>query len=268
MLLHGRGADEHDLYPLLDVLDPGAAASRGDAWRAAPPPARRAHWYALGGIPTPDPETFLSTAPRARRLPRRTAGAVRARRARRVLAGHGDDVGHRPRPRAAATGRCPRPVRLPPRVPGYPLDPGRLAGVPVAVAHGTLDPVIPAHFGARLRRRSPRRASTSFASSRTSRTWSTRRGSSRFATWSPAPHASSRRSVGFRNAARGRRARRAPHPSRRLRRLGHHVEPRPRAGDRAPGEGLLGVRQARHRLRPARRHRTSTRSTRSTTGPS
>ncbi len=35
-----------------------------------------------------------------------------------------------------------------PRVPGYPLDPGRLAGVPVAVAHGTLDPVISARFGA------------------------------------------------------------------------------------------------------------------------
>jgi phospholipase/carboxylesterase len=35
-----------------------------------------------------------------------------------------------------------------PRVPGYPLDPGKLAGVPVAVAHGTLDPVIPFRFGA------------------------------------------------------------------------------------------------------------------------
>ena len=35
-----------------------------------------------------------------------------------------------------------------PRVPGYPLDPARLAGIPVAVAHGTLDPVIPFRFGA------------------------------------------------------------------------------------------------------------------------
>ena len=35
-----------------------------------------------------------------------------------------------------------------PRVEGYTLDPARLAGVPVAVAHGALDPVIPARFGA------------------------------------------------------------------------------------------------------------------------
>jgi phospholipase/carboxylesterase len=35
-----------------------------------------------------------------------------------------------------------------PRVPGYALDPGKLAGVPVAIAHGTLDPVIPFRFGA------------------------------------------------------------------------------------------------------------------------
>ena len=34
-----------------------------------------------------------------------------------------------------------------PRVDGWPLSPERLVGVPVAVAHGTLDPVIPARFG-------------------------------------------------------------------------------------------------------------------------
>ena len=49
------------------------------------------------------------------------------------------------------------------------------------------------------------------------------------------------------------RPRRAAHPPRRLRPLRHPLEPRPRAGHRAPGEGLLGLRPARHRLRPARR---------------
>jgi phospholipase/carboxylesterase len=34
-----------------------------------------------------------------------------------------------------------------PRVDGWPLEPERLAGVPVAVAHGSLDPVIPVGFG-------------------------------------------------------------------------------------------------------------------------
>ena len=67
---------------------------------------------------------------------------------------------------------------------------------------------------------------------------------------------------------RGRGPRRAPHPPRRLGRLRHPLEPRARAGDRAPGQGLLGVRRARHRLRPARRRRASTSSTGSTTGRS
>ena len=49
-----------------------------------------------------------------------------------------------------------------------------------------------------------------------------------------------------------RGSRRAAHPSRRLGRLRHPLVARARAGDRAPGQGLLGVRRARHRLRPAR----------------
>ena len=35
VLLHGRGADEHDLFPLLDALDPRAAAARDHAARPA-----------------------------------------------------------------------------------------------------------------------------------------------------------------------------------------------------------------------------------------
>ena len=58
VLLHGRGADEHDLYPLLDALDPQRRL-RGLTPRGplALPPGGR-HWYRLGGIPTPEPETF------------------------------------------------------------------------------------------------------------------------------------------------------------------------------------------------------------------
>ncbi len=50
-------------------------------------------------------------------------------------------------------------------------------------------------------------------------------------------------------------SRRAAHPPRRLGRLRDSLEPRARAGDRAAGEGLLGVRPPGHRLRPARRRR-------------
>ena len=49
------------------------------------------------------------------------------------------------------------------------------------------------------------------------------------------------------------RPRRAPHASRRLGLVRHPVDARARAGHRAPGQGLLGLRPARHGQRPARR---------------
>jgi phospholipase/carboxylesterase len=58
VLLHGRGADEYDLVPLLDELDlerrlvgvtPGAPLQLGAAGR---------HWYVVREVGRPDRETF------------------------------------------------------------------------------------------------------------------------------------------------------------------------------------------------------------------
>jgi phospholipase/carboxylesterase len=61
VLLHGRGADEHDLFPLLDVFDPEqrllGVTPRGPL--SLPPGG--AHWYAVREIGYPDPGTFLPT---------------------------------------------------------------------------------------------------------------------------------------------------------------------------------------------------------------
>jgi phospholipase/carboxylesterase len=61
VLFHGRGADEHDLAPLLDVLDPErrfvGITPRGPL--SLPPGG--AHWYAVREIGYPDPSTFLPT---------------------------------------------------------------------------------------------------------------------------------------------------------------------------------------------------------------
>ena len=61
MLFHGRGADELDLLPLFDVLDPDrrllGVAPRGPL--SLPPGG--AHWYALWRIGYPDPATFAAT---------------------------------------------------------------------------------------------------------------------------------------------------------------------------------------------------------------
>ena len=61
VLFHGRGADEDDLFPLLDVLDPErrllGITPRGPL--SLPPGG--AHWYSVREIGFPEPETFLAT---------------------------------------------------------------------------------------------------------------------------------------------------------------------------------------------------------------
>jgi phospholipase/carboxylesterase len=61
VLFHGRGASEHDLFPLLDALDPErrllGIAPRGPL--SLPPGG--AHWYIVREIGYPDPETFMSS---------------------------------------------------------------------------------------------------------------------------------------------------------------------------------------------------------------
>lgn len=62
VLLHGRGASEHDLFPLLDALDPERRL-HGYTPRAplTLPSEGGAHWYVLGGIGTPERATFSTS---------------------------------------------------------------------------------------------------------------------------------------------------------------------------------------------------------------
>ncbi len=59
VLNHGRGADEHDLFPLLDELDPERrllGVTTGGPLRGLPPGGR--HWYVVERVGYPHPETF------------------------------------------------------------------------------------------------------------------------------------------------------------------------------------------------------------------
>ena len=148
VLLHGRGADERDLFPLLDLLDPERrllGVTPGGPHHL--PPGGR-HWYALGGIPTPDPATFAATAPRLAAfldgLPVPSDRVVLGGFSQGTVMSYAMSLGPgRPRPAGlvAMSGFLPR-------VADWPLEPERLRGVPVAIAHGSLDPVIPAQFAA------------------------------------------------------------------------------------------------------------------------
>jgi phospholipase/carboxylesterase len=58
VLFHGRGADEHDLYPLLDALDPERRLQGYTPRGPLALPPGGAHWYVVPRVGYPDPETF------------------------------------------------------------------------------------------------------------------------------------------------------------------------------------------------------------------
>jgi phospholipase/carboxylesterase len=58
VLLHGRGADEHDLIPLLDALDPERRLQGYTPRAPLSLPPGGAHWYHVPRVGYPDPETF------------------------------------------------------------------------------------------------------------------------------------------------------------------------------------------------------------------
>jgi phospholipase/carboxylesterase len=149
VLLHGRGADEYDLHPLLDALDPErrllGITPRGPL--ALPPGG--AHWYRLGGIPTPEPETFWpSFEALSELLDGLTQPLVLGGFSQGTVMSWALGLGRGPAKRPAAI------VALSgfmPRVEGLELDLSGLDGFPVAIAHGSLDPVIPVDFSREAR---------------------------------------------------------------------------------------------------------------------
>jgi phospholipase/carboxylesterase len=154
VLLHGRGADEHDLFPLLDVLDPerrlAGVCPRGPL--SLPPGG--AHWYAVREIGYPDPATFGPTYERASAwldaLPQATGVPIE----RTVVGGfsQGSVMSYA---LGLGSGR-PSPAGIialsgfVPIVEGFELDLER-PGLRVAIGHGTQDPVIGVEWGRRAR---------------------------------------------------------------------------------------------------------------------
>ena len=151
VLLHGRGVDESDLFPLLDELDPErrllGATARGPL--SLPPGGR--HWYAVHQIGYPDPDTFKETWPRLTAAVDGLLAEHGIPPERAVLGGfsQGSVMSYalalgpdRPRPAGvlALSGFIPT-------VPGFDLDAARAKDLPVFVGHGTHDPVIGIEWG-------------------------------------------------------------------------------------------------------------------------
>ncbi len=157
VLLHGRGTNEHDLRPLLEVLDPERRLLGVTPRAPLTLPPGGSHWYISSGIPRPDPATFHQTL-------ELVSGWLEA-----LLAEHGLDHDRlvlggfsqgtvmsyalglgkgrrRPRGLIALSGFMPE-------VPDFELDLTNLGGYPVALGHGTYDPVIPVDWGEQARDR-------------------------------------------------------------------------------------------------------------------
>jgi phospholipase/carboxylesterase len=148
VLFHGRGADEYDLLPLIDVLDPErrllGLAPRGPL--VLPPGG--AHWYVVREIGYPDPETFWASYELASEwldsLPAgpKIIGGFSQGAVMSYALGLGQGRS-RPAGIVALSGFVPTVDGL-----ELDLDPPL---PPIAIGHGTSDPIISVEFGRRAK---------------------------------------------------------------------------------------------------------------------
>ena len=149
--MHGRGANELDLEPLLGLLDPRARllgiVPRGPL--TLPPGG--AHWYVVQQVGYPDSNTFLTTFERASIWLDTVLAEAGVPPERAVLGGFSQGAvmsyalglaASRPKP-AAILGMS----GFIPRVEGFEVDLASRAGLPVSIAHGTNDPIISIQWG-------------------------------------------------------------------------------------------------------------------------
>jgi phospholipase/carboxylesterase len=151
VLLHGRGADELDLVPLLEELDPEQrlfAITLRAPLQLGPVGY---HWYISRELGRPEPTSFLETYRRVGawldELPAMAGVGLDST----VLGGFSQGAvmayalalgSGRPSPAAliALSGFIPQ-------APGFALDLPGHRELPVAVGHGTFDQVIPVEYG-------------------------------------------------------------------------------------------------------------------------
>jgi phospholipase/carboxylesterase len=155
VLLHGRGTSEHDLHPLLDALDPQRRLLGATPGGPLVLPPGGAHWYVVREIGYPDRETFMSSYELAAAWLDGLADETGIPAARTIVGGFSQGAvmswalglgGGRPRPAGivALSGFVPT-------VDGFDLDLSPPLP-PVAIGHGTYDPVISVEFGRQARK--------------------------------------------------------------------------------------------------------------------
>ena len=157
VLLHGRATSEHDLAPLVDELDPERRLIGVTPRGPLELPPGGFHWYVVRQVGFPDPETFLPSYERLTGWFDALPDALGVPVDRTVVGGFSQGgvmsyalaLGEgRPRPAGTIALSCFLPTTE-----GFSLDLEDLDGYPVAIGHGTLDPIIEIGFGRDARRR-------------------------------------------------------------------------------------------------------------------
>jgi phospholipase/carboxylesterase len=153
VLLHGRGADEHDLFGLLDLLDPERRlVGITPGGPLSLPPGGR-HWYVVPRVGYPEPHSFHASLEQLEELLESTG----IPRERTVLGGfsQGTVMSYALGLRAGT----PPPAAIValsgfvPTVEGWEADYASRSGLPVAIGHGSVDPVISVEFARTARAR-------------------------------------------------------------------------------------------------------------------
>ena len=150
VLLHGRGADENDLFGLLDVLDPQrklvGITPGGPLFL---PPGGR-HWYVVPRVGFPDPATFHDSyrmlGDFLRGVDEATGVPLGADGGRRLLAGHGHVLRPRPRRRPPLARGDHRPQRLHPDRRRLDAPTSTAPGCPCSSPTGARDPIMAIDF--------------------------------------------------------------------------------------------------------------------------
>jgi phospholipase/carboxylesterase len=147
VLLHGRGADENDLFGLFDILDPQKRLTGVTVGAPLRLPPGGKHWYVVPRVGFPEPQTFAASYTALATLlddelglnwSKTVVGGFSQGTVMSYALGLGAD---RPRPAAilAQSGFIPT-------VAGWEADLESRRGLPVLITHGSLDPVISVQF--------------------------------------------------------------------------------------------------------------------------
>jgi phospholipase/carboxylesterase len=147
ILLHGRGTDEHDLFSLLEILDPDRRLLGITPRAPIEFEEGKCHWFTNNEPGYPDPATFLSTYEHMTGWLDLIAEDMEIPLERIAIGGfsQGAVMAYA---LALAAGRSQPPALIAlsgfiPTVEGLELDLSDRGGFPVAIAHGILDTVTP-----------------------------------------------------------------------------------------------------------------------------